>query len=447
MWLFARVPSAVAERVASWRGIAGNVGWQCADSLVRMIAGLLLGVWLARYLGPDRYGALSYALSFASLFTIFAPLGLDDIIVRDAVRFPGRRGELLGSAALLRLLAAGLSIAAAVCCAWLLRAGDLLNLALVAIIAGAALGQAPGVIEFWFHSRLQARRVILAKGGAFAAGVAARIALIVGGAALVAFAWVTLAEALLAAFGLVVAYRLAGERRGEWRVSLAAIKELLRDGWPLMMASALITGSLRIDQVMLGELAGPGEVGIYAVAVRLAEVWFFIPTALYWSIFPGIVAARGEGEAAFYRKLQGYYRLVALCSYSIIVPVTLLAKWLVPLLFGPAYAGGGAILAVMIWSNLFIGLEMARGSFLNAMNWTRLYLVTAGLGCLANIVLNWLLIPRYGGMGAALATVVSYWFAAHGTCLLFRPLWQTGRMLTRAILWPWPFSREANPEL
>lgn len=418
------------------RRLIGNTGWQWADNLMRMAVGLVVGVWLARYLGPEQYGLYSYALAFVSIFAVAAALGLDDLIVRDAVSHPQQQRELLGSAAALRLLGGGVTLGGAVAAILVLRPGDRVSHELVAIIAAGALFQSVGVIEFWFHSQLQARLVVLGKCAAFMLTSLARVGLILAGAPLVAFAWVALAEVALGGVGLLAAYRHSGGRIGEWQVSPARIKGLLRDGWPLMAASMVITIYLRIDQVMLGELAGDGEVGIYAVAVRLAEVWYFVPAALYWSLFPGIAAARGNDEGLFFDRLQKFYNVAAAAGYLIALPTALLAHWLVPLLFGGDYAGSGTMLAVLIWGNLFSGLEMARSGFLTAMNWTRLYLVTASLGCLLNIALNWLLIPKFGGMGAAVASVVSYWFAAHGSCFLFKPLWKTGGMLTRAILWP-----------
>lgn len=426
------------------RRVLGNTVWQCADSLVRMAVGLGVGIWLARYLGPEQYGLLSYALAFVSLFSVMAACGLDDIIVREAVNRPEQQGELLGSAAALRLLGGMLTLGTAVLVVATLRPGDRLSLELVAIIAAGALFYSVGVIEFLFHARLQARLVVMGKSAAILVASAARVLLILAGASVIAFAWAVLAEAALAACGLVIVYRLAGGQVSRWTISGERIKALLRDGWPLMAASMVITVYLRIDQVMLGELAGDGEVGVYAVAVRMAEVWYFVPAALYWSLFPGIVAARAADEGVFYTRLQKFYNVAAAAGYLVAIPTALVAQWLVPLLFGSDYAAAGSMLAVLIWANLFSGLEMARSGFLNAMNWTRLYLLTASLGCLLNIALNWLLIPRYGGMGAAGASVVSYWFAAHGSCFLFKPLRKTGGMLTRAILWPWPFRRGAD---
>ena len=203
-------------------------------------------------------------------------------------------------------------------------------------------------------------------------------------------------------------------------------RNLLRDSWPLIFSCIVIMIYLRIDQVMLGEMAGSEAVGVYSVAVRLTEVWFFIPTAVYWSVLPSLVEARQNSDELFYGRLQKYYNLMALTAYVIAIPVMLLANWLVLTLFGAPYAEAGLMLAVMIWANLFTFLEIARSAFFNVMNWNRIYFVTLALGAALNVVLNLLLIPRYGGLGAAIATCASYWFAAHGSCFLYKPLRRTG---------------------
>jgi len=94
------------------------------------------------------------------------------------------------------------------------------------------------------------------------------------------------------------------------------------------------------------------------------------------------------------------------------------------------------MLAVLIWANVFWNLEIARNAFLTTMNWTRIYFVMIFLGCILNIVLNLYLIPLFGGMGAVVASVISYWFAAHGSCFVYKPLFKTGFMLSKALIYP-----------
>jgi O-antigen/teichoic acid export membrane protein len=418
------------------QNVVSNTGWQFADNLLRMGIGLFVGIWIARYLGPEQFGLLSYALAFVTLFSALASLGLDDIVVRDIVRDPASRNEILGSAFFLKVIGGALSFLASTGSIFLLRPTDSLSHWMVGIVAAGAVFQAMNIIEFWFHSQVQAKYSVIAKNAAFIICAVIKIGLILVKAPLIAFAWVSLVEIVIGSTALVVAYRYRGLRLQDWRVSLEKAKILLRDSWPLVFSSIVIMVYLRIDQVMLGEMIGSEEVGIYSVAVRLAEVWFFVPTAIYWSVFPSVVEAKAQSELLFYERLQKLYNLMALSAYAVAVPVTLSAQWLVGTLFGEDYVRGGPMLAVLIWANVFISLEMARSSFLTAMNWTRIYFLTVFLGGVLNVVLNYYLIPKYGGMGAVIASLISYWFASHGSCFLFKSLFRTGSMLAKALVYP-----------
>lgn len=420
----------------SLQNVIGNTGWQFADSLVRMAVGLLIGIWVARYLGPEEFGLFSYALAFVGLFSPLAALGLDDIVVRNLVRDPASKEETLGTAFLLKLIGGAFSFIAAVAVIFVLRPTDHLSHWLVGIIAAGAGFQAFNAIEFWFNSQVQAKYPVLARNAAFLICALGKIALILGRAPVVAFAWIAVLEILVGAAGLVIVYGSRGHRLLQWRSSVRMAKALLKDSWPLLFSCVVIMIYLRIDQVMLGEMAGSEAVGVYSVAVRLAEVWFFIPTAVYWSVLPSLVEAKARGDAHFYERLQKLYNLMALSAYVIAIPMMFLAKWLVLTLFGAPYGEAGLLLAVLIWANLFTFLEIARSAFFNVMNWNRIYFVTLALGAILNVVLNLQLIPRYGELGAVIASVIAYWFAAHGACFLYRPLHKTGFMLTRAIFFP-----------
>ena len=430
---FAR--SRLADRV-ELQGVIGNIGWKFGDSLLRMGVGLLVGIWVARYLGPEQFGLLSFALAFVALFSPLATLGLDDIVVRDLVREPASKEVLLGTSFILKMLGGAVSLLAAIAVIVLLRPDDQQSWLLVAIFAAGAVFQAFNAIELWFNAQVQAKYPVLAKNAAFLLCAFGRIALILCGASLVHFAWISLFEIIIGSIGLVIVYKAKGHRIRQWAGRSKVATRLLRDSWPLLFSCIVIVIYLRIDQVMLGEMAGSQEVGVYTVAVRLAEMWFFFSSAVYWSVLPGLVDTRAASEPLFYTRLQKYYNLMALTAYVIAIPVMLLANWLVLALFGAAYAEAGPMLAVLIWANLFIYLDGARSAFFNAMNWYRIYFVTLALGAVLNVLLNLYLIPPYGGMGAAIASCISYGFAVYGSCFLYKPLYKTGWMLTKAIFYP-----------
>ncbi|UFS71040.1 flippase [Geomonas sp. RF6] len=413
-----------------------STGWHISDSVLRMGVGLLVNIWVTRYLGPERFGVLSYATAFVSLVSSIGLLGLDGVAVRNLVRNPAESDTILGSTFLLKAVGALCAFAATVASILVLRPGDPASLALVAIISIGTLFQAFGTVSFHFQAEVRSKYPALARSGAFLAVSAAKVVLILVGAPLVAFAWAASAEIVLGSVALVAAYRCCGGRMTSWRASLPMVRELLHDSWPLLLSDLSMLMYLRMDKLILGELKGNTELGIYSVAALLAEGLYFIPTAVYTSAFPRIVESRAAGEAAFQECLQRFYNLMALLGYGIAIPVTLVAWWLVPLLFGASYQGAALMLVGLAWGGIFINLMMARSQYLTAMNWTRLHFITDFLGAAVNILLNFILIPRYGGMGAVAASGIAYWFVAHGSCFLFPPLRRTGTMMTRSLLYP-----------
>lgn len=414
----------------------GNTGWLMADQAVRMGGGLLIGIWMARYLGPEQYGLFSYAIAFVMLFSSFAGLGLESIVIRKIVRDPSSRDEVLGTSFFMMLSGGLVVFGLAMGTVYLVRPDDTLSHWLVGITVAGTIFQGFNAIDFWFESQVQSKFAVLAKDSAFLLTGIVKIAFILMNAPLVAFAWAGLAEVALGSAGLVISYRANGYRVKAWRFSPAMAVQLLRDSWPMVFSSVVTMIYLRIDQVMLGDMVGSGEVGVYSAAVRLADAWYAIPFAICTSVFPAIVEAGTVDEELFHAQLQKLYNLMALISYAVAIPVTFLSGWIVTALFGAAYAKSGPLLAMLIWAGLFTNLGAARSVFLISMNWTKVYLVSMSLGCILNLALNYLLIPIYGAMGAVVASLISYWFAVHGSCFIFKPLRRTGHMLTKAMLYP-----------
>ncbi|HKQ58830.1 MAG TPA: flippase [Candidatus Eisenbacteria bacterium] len=432
------LPGGLRSRIegsALLRQVLPNTGWLAGDRLVRMILSVLVGAWVARYLGPADYGALSFALAWVALFMGFGALAHERIVVRELVEHPEREPETLGSATALRFAGGLVAIAAAIVGVWMLRPGDHEALVLVAIAAGAMV-QPFAMIELWYQARVRARQVAPAMIVAALLSAGLKVALILARAPLVAFAWAFLAEGLITGVLVALVYETREHGLATWRTRMATCRALLRDSWPLVLSGAMILVYMRIDQVMLRQMASPAELGAYAAAVKLVEGWYFLPTAVVASLFPSIVQARQQDDALFLARLQKLYGLMAAAAYAVAIPTTLLAPWIVRVLYGPGYAAAAPMLAVLVWSLVFTNLGIARGAFLTSMNWTRPYLMTVALGGAVNVALNLVLIPRWGGMGAVVATLIAYGVATLGSCFAYRPLFRTGRMLARAMLFP-----------
>lgn len=409
------LPEYLRRRLEGRQGlqkILENTGWLFGDKLLRMGVGLWVNIWMVRYLGPSQFGQLSYAGAFVALFGVLATLGLDGIMVRELVRKPNEGPEILGSALFLRISGGFVTLLSSFSVIFFFRGGDLQLSLLVAIIAAGTIFQAFDVIDFWFQSQVLSRHTVIAKNCAFLLVALAKICLILGKAPLLAFACTALAEIALGAVGLLIMYRRTGNRFGRWQVSLRRCRALLADSWPMILSGLSVAVYMKIDQVMLGDMAGDRAVGIYSSVTRLTEIWYIIPMVIVSSVFPAIVHSKEKDEALYYRRITRLFSVMAAVSLPIALPMSLASNWLVVKLYGASYLAAGPVLAVHIWASIFVFYGVAQGPWDLTENLTRLAMLRMLGGAAANIALNLILIPSYGALGAAIATVVSQALAA-----------------------------------
>ncbi|MGB6297175.1 MAG: flippase [Rivularia sp. (in: cyanobacteria)] len=395
------------------RKLVGNTGWLFADRILRMGAGLYVGVWVARYLGTEQYGLFNYAMAFVSLFTPIFTLGLDDVVVRQLVRESSNKQEILGTTFGLKLIGGIVSVLLAVGSLILLKEENTLTIWLVAILALIGIFRTADTVELWFQSQVQSKYTVIAKNIAYLLSTLFKVGLILTKAPLLAFAWATLAEIVLGAIGLIGIYQVKGFfKLSNLKFSFATAKSLLKESFPLIFSGFAILIFMKIDQIMLGEMKGDNEVGIYSAAVRISELWYFIPTAIVSSVAPSIYAAKEKSEQHYYKRIGQLLRLLTYISLAIAIPMTFLSKYIVLRMFGSEYIEASSILAVHIWASLFVFMGVATLPWFIAEGLNNISLGKTLLGAILNIILNYLLIPQYSGLGAAIATISSQATAA-----------------------------------
>jgi O-antigen/teichoic acid export membrane protein len=413
--------------------VLANIGWLIGDRILRMGASLVIGVQIARYLGADQYGVMNFAIAICGILGSLASLGLEGIVVREIVRDPINHKEILGSTFGMKFVAAIVAGVIAFSVIELIRPNDELIALLIAITSLALImNQITETLDFWFQSHVQSKYVVWARNFGFWLTAGLKLILLWQKASVVAFLVASLIESLLIATYLGWVY---GRKIWRWQIRWQRCKALLKDSLPLLVSSAMIMIYMRIDQIMLAQMISDAELGVYSVAVRFAEVWYFVPMALASSTLPGIMKLATDTEV-FFQRLQHLYNSMAALSYAIAISMTLVAPWLIHLLFDAEYARATNMLIVLTWSLIFTSLGVARSSFLTAMNWQKVHLATTTAGCIVNIVLNYVLIPIHGGLGAAIASFIAYAIAAYGSCFLYKPLWGTAKMLTKAMIFP-----------
>ena len=397
-----------------------NTSWLMGEKILRMFVGLFVGIWVARYLGPEQFGLLSYAQSFVSLFTAITTLGLDGIVVRELVKDETQRDVLLGTAFGLKLIGAIFILPVLAVAVQFTNNDDYTNL-LVFIIASATIFQSFNVIDFYYQSKVLSKYVALANSISFGFSSLIKILLLVNHAPLIAFALIIVVDVFLLALGFIYFYKKTSQLKlFSWSFKCSMAKSLLKDSWPLIFSSLVISVSMRIDQVMIKEMLGIGAVGQYAAAVRISEAWYFIPIVIISSLFPAIINTKKIGAELYSARLQRLYRLMIWLAVGIALPMTLLSDWLVIFLYGVDYVQAGIVLMIHIWAGVFAFLGAASEKWLLAENLQKYHMINTFIGTFINIVLNYFLIEIFGIQGAAYSTLVAYSVVVYFCLFMFK---------------------------
>ena len=373
--------------------------------VLSMVVALFVGVYVARYLGPERFGLLSYAGSFVGLFAALATLGLDGIMVRELVKTPERRDELLGTAFWLKAGGAALMwlcISAAIP----FTNNDVQTNILIAIITLGIIFQTFNVIDFYYQAGVKSKYVVYAHLVQLVVSSITKLIFVWISAPLVWFACVFLLDAVVHAVGLTAMYLKNTGRIWHWKWCWETAKQLLKDSWPLILSGVMVSIYMKIDQVMIKEMLDAERVGYYAAAVKLSEAWYFVPMAITSSVFPAIINAKKQSEELYYQRLQKLYDLMVWLAVAIALPTTFLAPWVIRVLYGDAFLPAAEVLSIHIWAGVFVFLGVASEKWFLAENYIKKNFYRTFLGMLINVILNFVLIPQYGILGAAVATLL-----------------------------------------
>jgi O-antigen/teichoic acid export membrane protein len=386
---------------------------------------------LARQLGPEGFGVLSYLLALVTLLLPLARLGLSGLLVKAILENPEQEPRILNSAFAWRLMGVLVSLGVALA---IFPAG------IAALLALSLLGVA---LQLGEHSA-QARSAPIEV-------VPPRIALTLITALLKAYVALKTSNATMVAW--VFAFEYLAQGILQWlavrRYRAHSVKPIADSEWSrhfatrapwLLISSFAEIIYLRIDIVMLEHFRGPAEAGVYATAARLSEVWYAAPQLVMVALFPALWQLR-ENSTRWREGIQATADALFWAAFAVAVIMQFIAEPLVTTLFGAEYQAAGSILALHIWAGVFVFMRALVSRWLIAEDLIRLSLWSHGAGALANVLLNLWLIPAYGAQGAAWATIVSYGIA--GWLAFYLPAQTRGLagQMASAILLPLNWNR------
>jgi len=392
---------------SGYKKYVSNTSWLFAEKIFNILMNLIITVWIARYLGPEQFGTLNYAIAFVSLFGILSSLGLNTLATKELLTHPQDSELIMGTSFALSFIGALILLPIAAFTITILRPDNDILFMMVLIIASGSIFTSLNIIKYWFESHVQAKHNVKVEMITNIITITIKAILLYIEAPLIAFAWVILVQSVLVAIGYVYMYLSKTNKLSTWKVSLEKIKYMLNEAYPLILTGAVFIFHTRIDQVMIGSMLGDEEVGIYAVAVRLSESWMFLPAVIAASFFPALLNAKKNNYKLYLQRIQHLLNLMALLGIFVAVIATFLASPFINLAFGEHYNESALILIIHIWSMVFYSISIISSRYFLAEGLQLYSLRRALIALVLNVVLNYFLIPIYGAVGAAIATVIS----------------------------------------
>jgi O-antigen/teichoic acid export membrane protein len=387
------------------RAAALDVARQLFGRIFNLALGVGVTALLVRALGEAGFGRWTTALVIVQMVEYFASFGMEGVAVRSAAseRDAAKRARWVDALVSLRMALSIPAFLVSVAVLAIIEEGAEMRAAGAILAAGILLG-GPGMTRAHFQLRLRNDVPVAVMTLNSVLWGAAVLTLYLLHAGIVTFAIAFVAVAMVStAVQVVLALRIAPlhlvSGRGLW-------PELIRVGVPVGLAGLLILAYARLDQVLVFELAGERDAGIYGALYRVLEQAHLVPLALMTTLMPLISAS--AGDPARMRRLVGVaMHLLTVVSLAGLAVSLTLSRPLVQALFGSDFAQGAGMLPVLAGAYVAICFGYVSGNLVLVFRLQKQFMVFAGIGLAVNLALNFALIPHYGYKAAAWATLIT----------------------------------------
>lgn len=401
-----------------WK-IVSNIGWIFFDKIFRLILGMLVSVWIARYLGPGEFGILNYALLFPTVFISIAGFGLTNTLTVDFVSANGnseRQHQLVQTGLFVKLVIGILAYVISCTFNYILNSEKAVMFQLINFTSLILILQSSDVIETYFQSQTKAKVSVIVKLIAFVSASIFRVYALINKESIFFLVIINIIELSIAYALMITVYqkKIASILFNVSKnVNLKLIQRLAMVAWPIMVTEFFVFVYMRIDQFMLEAMANSKELGLYGAALRLSETWYFIAGAITTSFYPKIALSWNNNKEKFYAQYQDLLNVLTYISVALAVFVSVFAKQLIVLLYGQLFVEAGIVLSIHIWAGVFVFMGVGTNNLMIIKNLQKFVLLKTVIGATLNVLLNLWLIPRYGALGASVATLVSYGIQAY----------------------------------
>ncbi|MEW6983279.1 flippase [Colwelliaceae bacterium 6471] len=397
----------------------------------------ITGVFLARVAGPDVFGEYAYILSFAGLFAPLCFMGLNNITTKYVVKYPRNSHHYVKSALLIRGMGAVFSIILGLFLINLLNEKASLNSQILTLLILQST-QLFYVFEYYFLANNQVLPTLKIRLTVLLCSGLLKIWVVFNGANITTLVGIHGIAYLIIALGYLWLYRSQKAQLNiKHKVKAHTLFAFFHRGKWLLLSGIAAVIYLKIDQVMLAYYYDTKEVGIYAAAARLSEFWYVFPVLIANAFSQQLFLKHKNSTDEFNNFIASFLRILITAAVIIALLTFLLSELLIDWIYGAAFSSSAVILNIHIFATIFIFQRAIFSKWLIIKGLYKYSLWTQGAGAIINVSLNLIFIPKWGGIGAAWATLISYIFASYLSLFIPRATRPFAIQMTVAMLvWP-----------
>ena len=384
-----------------------NLYWAVLGKVVTLLGGLFVGILVARYLGPEQYGLMSYVISYVSLFQIFASFGMEGIEVREMSKDGVDVNLILGTVFRIKLILAIITVILVIGTALIFETSSF-TIFMIVIYSFSIILNRFSVIRSYFTAIVWNEYIVKTEISRTILGAIIKIILLLCKAPLWTFVVASVFDIVLLSVGYILAYQTKIAPMSLWKYDRNIAKYFFKQSFPLMLSGAAVVIYQRIDQVMIGNMIDKEAVGQFSVATRFVEVLIFVPTIIAQTITPVLVKLWNQSDKNLYKqRVQLFMNVTIWGCLLLALFVFIFSDKLIIYTFGREYIPAIALLQVMVFKTFGIALAATSGQIIVIEELQKYAVIRNILGCFTCIGLNLLMIPILGVIGAAYVSIIA----------------------------------------
>ena len=408
-----------------------NAKWIIVCKVVQSILQFVVGMLCARYLGPSNYGLINYAASIVAFAMPLMKLGLDAILVYELVNSPEKEGEIMGTSLTLNILSGMICVIGVTTVATVINFGEIETILVCALYSLSILFAAIEMIQYWFQYKLQSKYSSVTMLISYVVVSAYRVFLLATQKSVYWFAVSHAVEFGIIGIVLIAIYiKKFGQR---FSFSFNRAKNMLSRSRHYILAAIMIVVIQNTDHIMLTIMHGKSENGFYSAAITCVSIFQFVYVALVDSFRPLILSKKKENSVEYQKNISRLYGITLYTAIAQCIVYFILAKFIIQILYGSDYANAVPVLRALVFYFVFSVMGLVRNVWILAEEKQKYLFVINLSGALLNILLNAIMIPFFGAVGAAVASLLTQLFANFILGFIIKSLRENNKLMLKGL--------------